>query len=157
MGLLNLGWWGWWWRRVQYTFCWGVLNISNHLAAFSLGTKIHAGAKLPRPSCRKRNNKERGICQICALLLPGQPLQHQLAAAPTQPQQSGGQQGGGGAVGQRGAQSRMQIPKLFVQMKILWVGCGEGGGVVIHTRIAACLVKVNPQHLFLDLWGHFLT
>lgn len=90
-----------------------MLNIRNHLAASSLGSKIHAGAKLPRPSCRKRENKAAGICQVSVLFLPRRPLQHQLSlrqqtSTPTT-QLIWGRRRGGGEGQWVGAQSRMQI------------------------------------------------
>lgn len=90
-----------------------MLNIRNHLAASSLGSKIHAGVKLPRPSCRKRENKAAGICQVSVLFLPRRPLQHQLSLRQQPPppptQLIWGRRRRGGEGQWVGAQSRMQI------------------------------------------------
>lgn len=55
----DLGWWRW------CCWCWGGLNIRNRLAASSLGTKIHAGEKLARRSCRNAKTRSRHLPSLC--------------------------------------------------------------------------------------------
>lgn len=54
-----------------------VENITNHLAASSLGSKIHVGTKTPCSSCRNVKTRMAASAKS-TLLLPGRPLQNQL-------------------------------------------------------------------------------
>lgn len=114
----------------------GWVNIRKRLAASSLGTKIHAGEEAATSILQERKNKEAGICQVSALLLPRCSLQYQLGLCQrTHAHQPliWGQHTCGRGVG--GWRDRMGNPvkdansQSLVQMKILWVEVEvEGGG-----------------------------
>lgn len=95
---------------------WGGWNIRNRLAASSLVTKIHAGQKLPRPSCRNEKQGGRHLPSLCVssaspgFTVPARPVPTHPRTPTTDLGTGHGGRGGGSDGMARGTQSRMQIP-----------------------------------------------